>query len=114
MDIHPPEHPIRSVRDFLVQMFTVTCGIIIALGLEALVTWRSDASLASVTRADFRAEISENLANLEQVKPGMQSDFADRRPQFHIAAEICVGYGTCDAGDPSSAVCGSEAACQHV
>jgi hypothetical protein len=75
MDIHPPEHPIRSVRDFLVQMFTVTCGIIIALGLEALVTWRSDASLASVTRADFRAEISENLANLEQVKPGMQSDF---------------------------------------
>lgn len=31
MDIHPPHHPIRSVRDFLLQSFTVTCGIIIAL-----------------------------------------------------------------------------------
>jgi hypothetical protein len=75
MDIHPPHSPINSVRDFLLQIFTVTCGIVIALGLEAFVTWRSDEALAQVTRADFRAEISENLAKLEQMKPGMQSDF---------------------------------------
>jgi hypothetical protein len=75
MDIHPPEHPIRSLRDFLVQIFTVTCGIVIALGLEGIVQWRADEALARVTRADFRAEISENLANLERLKPGMQSDF---------------------------------------
>jgi hypothetical protein len=75
MDIHPPHAPIRSMRDFLLQIFTVTIGIIIALSLEALVNWHTDAQLARVTRADFRAEISENLADLEKLKPGMQSDF---------------------------------------
>ena len=75
MDIHPPEHPIRTVRDFLLQIFTVTCGIIIALGLEALLTWNNDRELARVTRADFRAELSANLANLTRLRPGDADDF---------------------------------------
>ncbi len=75
MDIHPPEHPIRSLRDFLLQIFTITCGIVIALGLEEAVRWRSDQALARITRADFKAEISENLANVEGLKPRMESDF---------------------------------------
>ncbi len=75
MDIHPPEHPIRSVRDFLLQIFTVTCGIVIALGLEGLLNWDSDRALARVTRADFRAEISANLANLTRLRPGDEDNF---------------------------------------
>ena len=75
MDIHPPHHPIRSIRDFLLQIFTVTVGIIIALGLEGLITWHSDQNLARITRDDFRAEITENLANLQKLNPGTQSDF---------------------------------------
>jgi hypothetical protein len=74
MDIHPPHHPITSVRDFLLQIFTITVGIVIALGLESLVQWRADENLARVTRADFKAEITENLANLEKLKPAMESD----------------------------------------
>ncbi len=74
MDIHPSHAPIRSVRDFLLQIFTVTCGIIIALGLEALIQWRADAALAHVTRADFKAEISANLDNLLQLRPETEGD----------------------------------------
>jgi hypothetical protein len=69
MDIHPPEHPIRSVRDFLLQIFTITCGIIIALSLEAFVTWQSDRALAKVARADFVAELRDNLNSLNTVLP---------------------------------------------
>jgi len=68
MDIHPPEHPIRSVRDFLLQMFTVTCGIVIALGLDSLVLQRREAALVRETRADFSAEIADNLAKLRSVR----------------------------------------------
>lgn len=75
MDIHPPHAPIRSVRDFLLQIFTVTCGIVIALALEGLIEWRQDEALARLTRQDFRAEISRNLANLQQTRPGTESDF---------------------------------------
>jgi hypothetical protein len=68
MDIHPPEHPIRSVRDFLLQIFTVTCGIIIALGLEGIVVDRREAHLARETRINFDAEISENLARVREAR----------------------------------------------
>jgi hypothetical protein len=69
MDIHPPHHPIRSVRDFLLQIFTVTVGIIIALGLEALLTWHNDRALAAVARADFVGELTDNLHSLDTVLP---------------------------------------------
>jgi hypothetical protein len=68
MDIHPPEHPIRSVRDFLLQMFTITCGILIALGLDSLVLHRREANLARETRQDFSAEIADNLSKLRSVR----------------------------------------------
>ncbi len=63
------------MRDFLLQIFTVTCGIVIALGLEALLTWNNDRELARVTRADFRAELSANLAKLTRLRPGDQDNF---------------------------------------
>jgi hypothetical protein len=76
MDIHPPEHPIRSLRDFLIQIFTVTVGIIIALGLEALVTWRGDVALARAARADFTAELTSNIDKITNQLPGMRRDAA--------------------------------------
>jgi hypothetical protein len=85
MDIHPPEHPIRSLRDFLVQIFTVTVGIIIALGLEALVTWRGDVALARAARADFTAELTANIDKINQQLPGMKGD------QTWMAAMITWG-----------------------
>ena len=35
MDIHPP-HPIRSWKDFAIQLVTITAGILIALSLEGV------------------------------------------------------------------------------
>jgi hypothetical protein len=65
MDIHPPEHPIRSLRDFGMAILTVTCGIIIALGLESALQSRHDRALADSAREEFRAEITENRHNIE-------------------------------------------------
>ncbi len=67
MDIHPPEHPIRSLRDFAVQIFTVTCGIVIALALDGFVTSRHEAHLLRETRQDFSAEISDCIEKLQNV-----------------------------------------------
>jgi hypothetical protein len=46
MDVHPPEHPIRPLRDFGMAILTVTCGIIIALGLESALQSRHDRAIA--------------------------------------------------------------------
>ena len=34
LDVHAPEHPISNVREFLIHLFTITCGLLIALALE--------------------------------------------------------------------------------
>jgi hypothetical protein len=67
LDIDPPEHPIRSFRDFAIQIFTVTCGIVIALALEALVASRHEARLLRETRQDFSAEIGDCIEKLRNV-----------------------------------------------
>ena len=64
MDVHPPEAPIRSVLDFGLHILTVTIGILIALGLDALVTEYREMELANHARADFRDEIGRNRDKL--------------------------------------------------
>lgn len=39
MEVHPPEHGIHSLHDFLVHMGTITLGLLIAIGLEQSVEW---------------------------------------------------------------------------
>ena len=62
MEVEGPESPIRSVRDFIVHIATVTLGILIALGLEGLIEARRDQHLVMHAETDFRAEFSRNRA----------------------------------------------------
>ena len=78
MEIHPP-HAIRSVKDFLLQLLTITVGILIALSLDGLLEWRHHKHLVHEAEANLASEIRENqqenaktmqalVANLEQLK----------------------------------------------
>ncbi len=64
MEIDPPEKPIKSVKDFAIHILTVTIGILIALGLDALVEAHRHHVLIDHARADFRAEFTQNRAKL--------------------------------------------------
>jgi hypothetical protein len=37
LDVHAPHEPIRGWKDFLLHLFTIMVGLLIALGLEGLV-----------------------------------------------------------------------------
>jgi hypothetical protein len=71
MDIHAPESPIRSVKDFLVHLGTVTVGILIALGLEQIVEARHRAHLAAQAVEGFRTELGQNREAIEAVLAAM-------------------------------------------
>ncbi len=73
MEIPSPESPITSLRSFVTHMLTVTCGILIALGLEQLVVMHRNSVLVAHARADFLAEIQANVA---RVKTEQASDKA--------------------------------------
>jgi len=59
MEIHPP-HAIRSVKDFLLQLLTITVGILIALSFDGLLEWRHHRHLVHEAEANLAAEIREN------------------------------------------------------
>ena len=64
MDVEPPEKPIKSLKDFGIHIMTVTIGILIALGLNALVDAYRHHELIAHARNDFRAEFTQNRNKL--------------------------------------------------
>lgn len=64
MEIEGPQSPIHSLRDFAIHIATVTIGILIALGLEALVEAHRNHALVEHTRANFVAEFTKNRAGV--------------------------------------------------
>lgn len=67
MDLHAPEGPVRSVRDFLVHIVIVTIGILIALGLEQLVEAYHRAHLARDAVEGFHRELTSDSADIKEV-----------------------------------------------
>jgi hypothetical protein len=71
-DAAPPD-PTKTVsrlahlRAFTAELFTVTCGILIALALQGLVERHRNAELARHARADFIAELTGNREKLSTV-----------------------------------------------
>jgi len=77
MDIHAPDGPIRSLKEFAVHILIVTIGILIAFGLEGLrETWRENTAV-SETLASFHQELVLDQQNLRQEVAGVKRGDAD-------------------------------------
>jgi hypothetical protein len=60
LEVHPPHEPIHTFRDFLLHIFTITIGLLIALGLEAAVENLHHRHIVSEARENIRREIEQN------------------------------------------------------
>jgi hypothetical protein len=66
MDIHPPEGPTHSLRDFAIHIAVVTVGILIALSLEGIrETWREH-TIVREARESFHQEAVANHKNIDR------------------------------------------------
>jgi hypothetical protein len=59
MDIHKPKAA-HSVREFLVEIGTIICGILIALGLEQGIEWQHWRHKVEQTEAALKLELAED------------------------------------------------------
>ena len=66
MEIHAPEGPIHSIKDFLIHLSMITLGILIALSFDGLREAVHHRHVVAEARANFRSELSENRALLDQ------------------------------------------------
>ena len=60
LDVHPPHETIHSWRAFLLHILTITIGLLIALGLEAMVESFHHRSEVKETREALEKELVEN------------------------------------------------------
>jgi len=74
MDVHPPHEPIRSWRDFLLHLATITIGLLIAVALESGVEELHYHHIVSDARANLRREIIENHTIYGQNLRSLQAD----------------------------------------
>jgi hypothetical protein len=73
LDVHLPHGKLRSFSDFLIHLFTITVGLLIAVEIESCVEWRHHVHLAAEARVELRAEIEHNLSDLKQAQPGLKA-----------------------------------------
>lgn len=60
MDVHPPQQPIHTLKDFLLHLLTITIGLFIALSLEAGIEAAHHRHLVRDARKSLRREIEGN------------------------------------------------------
>lgn len=65
MEIHRPAAS-HSWREFLIEIGTITIGILIALALESLILTARDHRLLNNARADLRSELRDNRSALNR------------------------------------------------
>ena len=66
MEIHPPHAPAHSVKDFLIQLGTITAGVLIALSIEGLTEWNHHRLLVREAKETLAREIADNKNALAQ------------------------------------------------
>ena len=65
MEIHHPDAPIHSIKEFLVHLSLVTIGILIALALEGAVAALHHRHLVAEAEENMQTEIADNRSQLE-------------------------------------------------
>ena len=70
LDIHPPQHAIHGVRDFLLHLLTITVGLLIALGLENAVEALHHRNLRKEAQIILHQEIQNNQTKLSGMLKG--------------------------------------------
>jgi hypothetical protein len=76
LDVHPPEHRIGSYKDFLLHLFTITCGLLIALGLEAMVEAFHHHHQRVEAETNIRQEIEDNRTRITKAETGIHEETA--------------------------------------
>ena len=60
LDVHPPHKAIHGTGEFFLHLFTITVGLLIAVGIEGAVERHQHTELAEQAQATMNAEIRKN------------------------------------------------------
>ena len=91
MDVHPPHGPIRSLKDFILHLLTITIGLLIALALEAAVQSLHHRHMVTEARANLAREIVENQRLYTQNLHNVQTQLMQLERNMEQLRELRAG-----------------------
>ncbi len=77
LDVHPPHEPIHGVRDFFLHLFTITIGLLIALGLENLAERVHQHHLRDEADRNLQQELRDNEHELDTTRAAAKTEEAN-------------------------------------
>jgi hypothetical protein len=94
LDVHPPHSKFHSIGEFFLHLFTITIGLLIALGLEAVAEHHHHQQQRAEAETTLRQEITDNQAQLAAVHKSIASEQANliRSIKFLEAREANQPY----------------------
>jgi hypothetical protein len=84
VEIHPPHGSIHSWKDFLIQLGTITAGVLIALSLEGVRESIRDRALVREARENIRRELADNKHGVD----GEMAAMNERAKQFDTTLRL--------------------------
>jgi hypothetical protein len=67
LDVHPVHGKMHGFKDFLLHLFTITVGLLIALALEGWVERRHHYEIRDQADTNLRQEIRDNAKEIEEI-----------------------------------------------
>src|ERR1700677_5402584 len=95
LDVHLPHKAIDGVGEFFLHLFTISIGLLIAVGIEAAVERHQHRELASEARDTMTAEIRKNSGSVAEA---IQDTDQEQQKLKRNLAEIRKGQ--LNQGDP--------------
>lgn len=79
LDVHPPEHRIGGTKDFFLHLFTITCGLLIALGLENAAEAIHHYHERTEAEESIRHELAQNRSDATAAAAGLKLEIQNIR-----------------------------------
>jgi hypothetical protein len=97
LDVHPPHKAIEGVGEFFLHLFTITIGLLIAVGIEAAVERHQHRELAAEARDTMTEEIRKNSSNVADALKDIDQEQQKLKDNLAKVRKVQL-----NPGDPSS------------
>jgi hypothetical protein len=88
LDVHPPHSRIHGIGEFFLHLFTITVGLLIAVGIEGAATRHEHRKLAQEATDSLTAEIRRNLASTQDALKSIEKQQATMKANLAALAKI--------------------------
>jgi len=88
MEIHPPEGPIHSLKDFLLHLSMIAIGVLLALGAEGLAEHVHNRHLVREAKENIIGEIRDNHQTLQDNLPKLASNEGQLKSLLDTLAKV--------------------------